>query len=127
MDLCCFVNFLHLLFSLADVKKYLLDRTPSIFHFLRALCVQHGWKNKTNHYDTNYFPQVYRCWLLLRLAVMVYYCQIRKKSSLHTRTVRTSIFNLQLQNQITRTIQLSKLGKFGFLGGFNGGFSFYEK
>jgi hypothetical protein len=39
---------------------------------------------------------------------------------------KSPIFNLQLQNRITETIQLSKPGKFGPLDGFKDGFSFCE-
>ena len=39
---------------------------------------------------------------------------------------KSSSLTLQLQNRITKTIQLLKPGKFGPLGGFEGGLSFYE-
>ena len=48
-----------------------------------------------------------------------------KKSGLHLPTItKNLIFNLELQNQITETIQLLKLCKFGPLGGLEGGFPF---
>ena len=39
---------------------------------------------------------------------------------------KKSVFNLQLQNLITKDIQLLKPGKFGPLDGFEGGFSLRE-
>ena len=39
---------------------------------------------------------------------------------------KSPIFNLQLQNKVTKAIQLLKPNKFGPLDGFEGGFSFCE-
>ena len=50
-----------------------------------------------------------------------------KKFDLHSQTIKKNyIFNLQLRNRITETIQLLKPNKFGPLAGFEGGFQFYE-
>ena len=52
----------------------------------------------------------------------------QEKSLIYTSNYRkSSIFNLQPQNRITKTIQLLKAGKFDSLGDFEGGFILFYK